>query len=167
MKRFLHLFSALCLLFALTGCTLLESSEAYVARQLSCRLPNAQCTLFADSHGGFHGDGDTLAILRFEDGAAAADRMRSAGWHNYPLPEALEAELFGRETAQGRSGGWLREKFGLYPEITDGKWYFKNRQDGAANPYAVSGLANAYSYNYTAALYNADTGILYYIEMDT
>jgi hypothetical protein len=53
------------------------------------------------------------------------------------------------------------------PEITNGYYYFYDRFEDSSDPLNDSELLERSSYNFTLAIYDADSQILYYCEVDT
>ena len=56
---------------------------------------------------------------------------------------------------------------GSVPLVERGCWFFLDRHDQATDPADDSGLHDRYSWNFTAAIFDADTNVLYYLELDT
>ena len=164
MKRVLSLILALafaCL--ALCGCVF-GDDMSYISRQLNADLTDAKLVRYEDSHGGFLGDGETVAIL---DMSRASEKFldRVEGWNPLPLSENLQLLLYGgRRDIKSYDGfAFLKEK-GI-PEVVNGFWYFRNRQEDI--DWRNDDIFDAYSFNFTVAIYNKDTATLYFYEIDT
>ena len=125
-------------LLLLAGCGG-EKDAGYVARKLDIVLPQPAAVTSGDSHGGFHGDGLLHMELTFsqEDALAVEEAVSSAGWSLFPM--------------------WPD-----WPVPARGWWYLEDRQEDETED-----MWQRYSYNYTFAVYDPDTGILYYQELDT
>ena len=112
----------------------------------------------SDSHGGFHGDGLRMDILRFsaEDGEVVESLIKSRGdlWNLGPFDDYLGGIVY-RSGHGATEAGWPR-----YPE--NAYWFFRDRHS-----QKEKALHERSSWNYTAALYDADTDTLYYLEFDT
>lgn len=153
--------SALCLL--LSGCALLAGCDNRTdGLQALCSdagldLANAQVLSDDDDHGGFHGDGVRLAVVRFD--AADAATLEAAGWSALPLPDDLASLLY-----EGMDGVWPSEV--RIPKTETGFWYFRDRYDPKSPGYEQS-FTDRSSYNFTVALYDSTAQTLYYCEMDT
>ena len=134
-----------------------ESEGSYLGRKLGLELPAPLTWEGADDHGGFHGDGLRWDILQFseEDGALVEERINSRGdlWNSGAFDEYLGGILY--HGGPAKEAGWPR-----YPE--NAYWFFKDRQKNQEKP-----IDQRYSWNYTAALFDADTDTLYYLEFDT
>lgn len=149
------LCSALTLLLLLGGCGR-ESAADYVARSLELELPKPVSVTAGDSHGGFHGDGLLHIELTFapEDTAAVEEAVShhpNGHWNTFPMDGELEAVIYGN---CGDEAVW--------PVPERGWWYLMDRQENG-----TGGMLTRASFNYTFAAYDADTGILYYQELDT
>ena len=128
----------------------------YVARELELELPTAQTTDTYDDHGGFHGDGLLHIELTFdlEDRAAVEEAVSShpsGYWNPFPMDELMEEVVYGNcaDTVS-------------WPVPENGWWYLLDRQEDGEG-----GMLTRASFHYTFAVYDSDTGILYYQELDT
>ena len=170
MKRTLVILALLCAL-TLTACT---GDTQGTLGELSTALGTdlAQGTVLEewDDHGGFHGDGARWVELSLSGADPAPVFSQEAGWHATPLPEELEAVWYGvtRQTDQGEvsEGPYLPEGVSV-PQVEEGYWFFQDRHGEAEDPGDPSDLFSRYSYNFTAALYDAAGETLYYYELDT
>ena len=109
-----------------------------------------------DDHGGFHGDGLLHMELTFSQGDALAveEAVSSAGWSLFPMEPELEERLYPDGAGASDWPDW--------PVPARGWWYLEDRQENETED-----MWQRYSYNYTFAVYDPDTGILYYQELDT
>ena len=149
-------------LAAVFGCLLLLTAcgggkqEHYIGRQVGLDLPRAQETESLDSHGGFHGDGLRLDKLVFSsaDGREIEEQIQGRGdlWNSGPFDDYLGGILYGGGPAA--EGEWPRAPEEAY-------CFFEDRHEGKG------ALGERGAWNYTAALYDADTDTLYYLEFDT
>lgn len=125
-----------------------------IAEILGAEINDGVLLTSEDSHGGFLGDGLAYAEIRCN-----LEIPDSEYWHPLPLSDTL-TELTARNgllTADGRSLA--------PPEIRNGYYFFMDEFDGKSPD--DSQLLGRYSYNFTLALYDADTNMLYYYELDT
>jgi len=53
------------------------------------------------------------------------------------------------------------------PEVDNGYYYFRDRHYQSTDPTDDSGVLGRASYNFTIAIYDTDSKILYYMELDT
>ena len=94
----------LCLLavaLLLTACKAESSAFSTLTRQLGIQIPNGEILAEQDSHGGFHGDGETFIKIKFseEEAESLTSEMKSSpGWHMLPLTENLSTILYGYES---------------------------------------------------------------------
>ena len=133
-----------------------ESEADYVARSLDIDLPEPLSVTYGDSHGGFHGDGLLHIELAFdlEDRAAVEEEVSShpsGCWNPFPMDGHMEMVVYGNcaDTVS-------------WPVPENGWWYLLDRQEDGEG-----GMLTRASFHYTFAVYDSDTGILYYQELDT
>lgn len=137
-----------------------------IGRKLDLDLSRAALEEYRDTHGGFLGDGETFARIRLPEDAAgeAVSRMLHGGpwWKALPLTGELNRVLYGT----GMEPPLFRSETGgpMLPEVTKG-WYFFYDEQGT--PYGEESLFSRSSFNFTLAVYDKETGILYYFVLDT
>lgn len=107
-----------------------------------------------DSHGGFLGDGLSYAEIRCSLKIPDSDY-----WHPLPLSDTLTKLTAGNGllATDGRSL--------VPPEIRNGWYFFMDEYDGKSPDDTL--VSERHSYNFTLALYDRDTGMLYFYELDT
>ena len=164
MKRAFALILALAFaLFTVPGCVF-GDDISYISRRLNADLTGGKLIRYDDSHGGCPADGEIIAVL---DMSRASEKFldRVEGWNPLPLSENLQLLLYGgRRDIKSYDGfAFLKEK-GI-PEVVNGFWYFRNRQEDI--DWRNDDIFDAYSFNFTVAIYNKDTATLYYYEIDT
>ena len=132
-----------------------------VRRDLGFYPSGAEILYAQDTHGGPHGDGDAKLVMRLK----ANDRLEkrfseNPGWHPLPLPDELAGAHFAGlfQGVAGLENGWY-----YFYDRND----FYHRDGKAEDRYDFTGLHDQLSYNYTAAVYDADTNILCYLAVDT
>ena len=103
----------------------------------------------SDSHGGFHGDGDYYLILDCSENAEQAKELID-GWKPLPLTENLQQVM--DMTCSG---------------MENGVYKFIDRHPDAIDASDDTDLFDRYSYNFSIAVYDLDTDMLYYFEFDT
>ena len=120
----------------------------------NCRLEEE-----VDTHGGFLGDGDYFAKL------SCSKIDVSKHWKELPLSESLDKAT---KTLQCTGDGCkdIYERFNI-PNITNGYYYFLDRHGESDNKYDDTNLNDRTSWNYTIAILDKDTNIIYYYEIDT
>lgn len=153
------------LVLTLSGCALLVSCDNEPdGLQTLCDgsgldLSAAQFLSDDDSHGGFHGDGVRLAVIRFDAPVDTAALAAADGWSVLPFRSDLAQLLY-----EGMEGVWPSAT--RIPEIGNGYWYFLDRCSAQSSDFGRPFIERA-AYNFTTALYDADTQTLYYCEADT
>jgi hypothetical protein len=156
---------ALALLIALSSCQsygLQQILDAYAGMDcLGLDLSRGAVTRQEDSHGGFHGDGSAFTVLTFDAEARQTLEGEMGGdcWHPLPMTEnaAKAVEYLALDENDTR----------LIPEVEQGYYYFRDRHHESQDPADDSTLFDRYSYNFTLAVYDSETGTLYYFELDT
>lgn len=123
---------------------------ADVSRNLQISVTRGGVLRSWETHGGFHGDGETYTELY-----GRIIIPDSEFWHILPAPEE-----FWHLAANCRDDNDQP----VIPEITEGFWYFQNRHPNNNDPTAIK---NYGSWNYTLAVYDSVNQILYYYELDT
>lgn len=127
-----------------------------VERQLDIFLPYGLVEQAWDSHGGFHGDGETLAVI-----ATELAQPQGPYWHPLPLTDNLKT-LLSRSGLEG-----MDVMAQTVPEIEQGFYYFRDRHSQSQDTASDIGLLGRYSYNFTLAVYDSEAGILSLYLLDT
>jgi len=123
---------------------------AMVSRNLQTSILRGGVLRSWETHGGFHGDGETYVELY-----GSCTIPDSPFWHTLPAPED-----FWHLASNCRDDN----EECVIPRISEGYWYFQNRHPQNTDPTAIE---NHGSWNYTLAVYDSIKGILYYYELDT
>lgn len=132
----------------------------------SCQILQEQ-----DSHGGFHGDGQTYVELK----ATKAEFNKIVGnmtskWKDFPLTENLSALVYGTETETKKQLPLIideKENVSLIPMIENGYYYFQDRFADSSDPADDSQLFKRNSWNFTLVMLDKDQNKIYYIKYDT
>lgn len=127
-----------------------------VERKLDISLPCGLVEQAWDSHGGFHGDGETLAVI-----ATELTEPQGQYWHPLPLTDNLKT-LLSRSGLEG-----MDVMAQTVPGIEQGFCYFRDRHSESQDPASDDGILDRYSYNLTLAVYDSGTGTLYVWLLDT
>ena len=158
---------------ALAGCAA-PPAEASLDKALGLDLAGCTVRMDSDTHGGFHGDGETAATLTWEDGSGVeAQIAQNSAWQPLPLPAELTAVFYGYAYEKdGWSYSWGplavdEDGAPLFPAVENGYYFFLDRHSESADPESPAALWDRTSFNFTAALYDADRGALYYYALDT
>lgn len=160
-------FLALLLALLLFGCSVKDPLRE-VSDAVGVDVTGGTLLEHTDSHGGFHGDGESIQCVQLTE-TQAAELMRGVRengfWHPLPLSEELSAAVYGRRTTTESFGPLFPE--GAVPPVENGVWFFRDRHSQSTDPASTIGLHDRSSWNFTAAIFDADTGLLYYLELDT
>lgn len=118
-----------------------------------------------DTHGGFHGDGSYRLILDCSGNRQEALEI-VRGWKPLPLSENLALILYGG-FKDGMWYGYNLAKEANIPTIENGYYIFKDRHSDSIDRTDDSELFDRTSFNFSIAIYDSDTDIMYYFEFDT
>ena len=153
-------FLALSILFF--ACGKLESWRKNV---FGLRISGYRVIEEEDTHGGFLGDGHYYLIL---DCSQDAERARSVirEWEPLPLSHNLNLMMYGGEE-NGRSYSFFCAEEAHWPNVAHGFYRFMDRHPEAEDPSDDSALLGRPSFNFSVAVYDTDSDILYYYELDT
>jgi len=117
----------------------------------------------ADTHGGFHGDGEYYLILDCsENREKAVENIK--GWKKLPLSSNLQLMMYGDESG---AYGYNLAEVAKIPEVTNGYYYFCDRHAESTDSSDDTNLFARASFNFTLAIYDSDTDRMYYLEFDT
>lgn len=168
-KKFICGFCLLIALsFFLTGCFSTSISKQ-ISNSLAVQLPSEVEIDYEDDHGGFHGDGVSIANVQFQEDEAKeilSQIQNNKDWKPTPLSENIELEFYGGEKNDVYYISDLAEKNNM-PEITYGYWIFIDRYDGKERITEGEELFSESAKNYTAGIYDIETKKLYYFEYDS
>jgi len=116
-----------------------------------------------DTHGAF-GDGSYLLILDCSTNKQKALELIE-GWSTIDdMSEPIDIIMYGEQ-----KDGWgynLAEQAKM-PRIQNGYYCFYDRHYKAQYPYDATDLLKRASFNFSLAVYDTDSDIMYYFEYDT
>lgn len=121
-----------------------------------------------DTHQGWLGDGEYYLILDCSQNAERACSIVRE-WKPLPLSQNLNRALYGEEK-DGINSSYTFFSFAeevQCPRIEHGFYRFLDRHSEAENPEDDTELFSRYSFNFSVAIYDTDSNILYYYESDT
>lgn len=134
-----------------------------LAQKLDNRLSGSELLYFYDTHGGFHGDGSTIAVIRLPANRAA-DFLESISnrpnWHPLPITPTL---------SQAFAMSFFDEN-GIpldLPTPESGWYYFYDRHSKSTDPADDTDLFSRGSYNYDLAIYDAVEKTVWFFALDT
>lgn len=155
--------------FICTACFFSEENVLYknIKKDTGISVHKGSIEEYIDTHGGFHGDGETFAKIVFTNNDAANKIQNSENWKALPLSEDMEMLLHGIEG----NGPYISVEEGgkefNVPQIENGYYYFYNRHSKTEDPYDESKVFGHGSFNFTACVYDTDENVLYYVKLDT
>ena len=136
------------------------ASSLQISPLPTCTVPTA-----LDNHGGFLGDGETLIRMQFSDDSFWEAIQDRATWG------ALSDRADVGAVVDWLQYGWeySRAFYASVSKVENGYCYFKDRQTDAASEdaYSAEPTLDRYSYNFTLAVYDVETRVLYYYKLDT
>ena len=139
-----------------------------IGNELNLDISGGTMITNKDSHGGFHGEGVSLTIIQFDDENLKELIENNDNWNAFPLNETAQGLLYGYKRYDGMYGPFLTDEDGnpLVPPIKNGYYWLKDRQ--VRNEEAPGAdLIHRSSLNLDVAVYDLDSGILYYCKFDT
>ena len=168
-KKSLFIFSILFLICVLDiGCEKNNKSES-LSMELGIDLSQGEIESDLDTHEGPLGDGIKLKVVHFKNDSITDEIKKSSVWKPLPLSEELAIIVYG-----GLNHGCYIESLiasdenGMtIPKIDKGYYYFKDRHFESTDSQSEVGILDRPSYNFTIAMYDSDSRILYFCEVDT
>ncbi len=165
-KLLIVLFVAL-MIFTV-GCVR-QPAQSVVSKALKISVSGGNVLEDTDTHGGFHGDGETRIVLQFSNDKVLEQIRGSKDWKAFPVEETVAILAYGvtekTESTIISRGPYITKEGGMpwIPEIQNGYYRLIDRheENGKTN------LLERNSLNFILAIYDADTGKLYYCEFDT
>lgn len=117
-----------------------------------------------ETHGGFHGDGITMIAYHFDDDTILKEIRNASEWKEFPLDDTVQALVYGLSDETTQIGPMLNDNEGhpIVPEIQNGYYLLIDRQNEAEGD-----ILTRHSFNFTLGLYDTDTNMLYFCELDT
>ena len=118
-----------------------------------------------DTHGGFHGDGAYHLIMDCSENKGKALEIVSS-WNQLPLSENLNLIMYGGER-DGMTYGFNLAELANMPTIENGCYCFYDRHSESTDSGSDANLFDRASFNFSLAVYDFDTNMMYYFEYDT
>lgn len=171
MKKFLFTLLSLNLaMFVLSGCQPANRTKDNISEITGVNVNTAKKISGYDNHGGGGGDGTSCIILSFSDDTTLNEIKNNSNWKVLPFDEVVTALVYGVSDESRSIGPYLgkdSEGKPLIPPIQNGYYLFIDRQTDKPEMKTISDILERYSFNYTLAVYDTDTDLLYYVEEDT
>ena len=165
-KMICNLFSVIAMMAMPSGCQSYEDISMILGADVSA----AKVVSEMDTHSGFHGDGEKYMEFQFKDDTFENTIKEDNTWHSLPLQDDVITALFYGLEMDGAVYGpylWSEQGEPLMPNVENGYYLFYDRHPESSVPFNSTGVLERSSLNFTAALYDADAEILYYVELDT
>lgn len=169
MKRVLCILLSICLL-CLSGCSESGSITEDISKTIGIDLANAEYATRIDTHGGFHGDGNTIVTMSVPSESVLEQIQSNPNWHSLPFTENLTAVVYGITEDTSSIGPYITvddTRNPAVPEISNGYYFFLDRHSQSTVPHDDTNVLSRPSFNLTIAIYDCDTEMLYYLEFDT
>lgn len=112
-----------------------------------------------DTHSGFHGDGDAVIKIYFSDKQTEMFTRKvenNIHWNKLPMNETLQNCI---------SDNNINEKFETL--VQNGYWFFIDRHSQSIDKYNYNEIFNKASFNYSIAIFDIESNILYIYSLDT
>ena len=160
-------------LLNVTGCQLIGFQTTDLLTDISNTLEVDVCDGVViyqyDDHGGFLGDGEMVVKLSFSDTDCLNRIKESSAWNPLPLTKNLEAFVYGAVIYGCNYEPCIHDEDynPVVPKIENGYYCFVDRHSQSKDKKDDSPLLNRYSINCSLAIYDTDTNLLYYLELDT
>lgn len=112
-----------------------------------------------DTHGGFHGDGEALIKVYFS--YKQAEKFirkidKNIHWNKLPMKDILQTCINNNTTDEISVA-----------IIENGYWFFLDRHSKATNKYNYYDMFDRASSNYSIAIFDIDSNVLYIYSLDT
>lgn len=159
---FISIFLVICI-FSLTACH--NDPLDSISNEIGIDITHGKEISFFDDHGGFHGDGQTYAVIKFSDNNVLNSIKNASQWKTLPLDETIKTLICGVKDENFNNGPYLADNNGnaVFPPIKKGYYLFidRNNEGSSAN------ILNRFSFNFTITIYDIDTNTLHYGKLDT
>lgn len=112
-----------------------------------------------DTHDGFHGDGEALVKVYFSDNQAKKFETKinnNTHWNKLPINEIL----------QNCINDNITDEISV-PIIENGYWFFLDRHSKTTDKYNYNEMFDRASSNYSIAIFDIESNILYIYSLDT
>ena len=120
-----------------------------------------------DTHSG-NGDGTSCIAFKFTEDQVLGQIQENPAWNAFPLDQTVETLVYGISEEAASVGPFLTDAEGnaLVPEIQDGYYLLIDRQPEEYQALG-EGLLDRGSFNLTVGIYDVNTNILYFCQLDT
>lgn len=134
----------------------------YISDIIEVDLNKCKIDTSIDTHGGFLGDGRYFAKI---DCSNQNNYNEFSDWKKLPLSNPLK-KVMEMNICDDDGCSTVFEKYNI-PKIDNGYYYFLDRHSDAKDKHNDDDLNNRYSRNFSLAIFDADSKIIYFYELDT
>ncbi len=169
MKHLLCILICICLLY-MASCSKSSSVTDEISKTIGIDLAKAEYATRIDTHGGFHGDGNTIVTIPIPSESVLEQIQCNSNWHSLPLSENLSAVVYGITEGNFSIGPYITvddTRDPAVPEITNGYYFFLDRHSQSTEAHDDTNVLSRASFDLTIAIYDCDNEMLYYLEFDT
>ena len=161
MKKFLKTILLIIILLIITYIIYLHTLYDYnfYSSLIETHIPMFAKMEEKDTHGGFHGDGETLVKIYFSDKQAEKFISKidnNTHWNKLPINDILQTCITNKSI----------EDMSI-PFVENGYWFFIDRHSKATNKYNYNDMFNRASSNYSIAIFDMESNVLYIYSLDT
>ena len=162
MKRTLKIIGILLLILIIVYIIYIHTLRNYFfySSQIEIQIPLLAKMEEKDTHGGFHGDGEAFVKVYFSNEQAIKfiNKINENNhWSKLPMPERLRERVSNADEVE------------KIPNVENGYWYFVDRHTKTTDKYNYSEMfdSNRASSNFSVAVFDIETNILYFYALDT
>ena len=140
-----------------------DTVKSYVGEVLGSDVSEAEVLQNSDTHDDFDNVGVYYAELSFYEDSSFIDEVKDYGWTELPMTSELNKAVYGKANNNTYPYASLFEKENFYiPEVENGYYYFVDESAASDNSAASAEELT----NFTLAIYDLDTNMLYFVEYD-
>lgn len=163
MRKLKYVFIIFVLL-SLSGCFGLSTKE-YINKKINLDITGCDIKINNDERMGFNGDG--ICYVKASCIKDSKNMVKSiSNWNKLPLSKNLELIMYGGKKDNVEYDYDLAKEQNI-PKIKNGYYLFIDRHKNSTNSNSDKDLFNRTSFNFTLAMYDIDSNILYFYEFDT
>lgn len=162
MKKILKIIGILLLVLIIVYIVYIHTLRNYFfySSQIEIQIPLFAKMEEKDTHGGFHGDGEDFVKVYFLNKQAEkfVNKInKNNHWRKLPMPEDLRERVSNADEVEA------------IPDVENGYWFFEDRHEEATDKYNYNEIfnSNRASSNFSVAVFDTDTNILYFYALDT
>lgn len=161
MKKYLKIITLIILLILIIYIIYTFTLEKYFfySSLIEIQIPIFSKMEEKDIRVGFNGDGEALVKVYFSEKQAqkfTSNISNNSHWNELPIPETLQHYVYDS----------INEDIKI-PFINNGYWLFLDRHSKATDKYNYYEMFDRASLNYSIAIFDIDSNILYIYSLDT